>query len=299
MVVIGFILGTILGSLSLALAERSLAKKSFWGRSYCLHCKKSLQWYDLFPVLSYLVLKGKCRYCGKSIGLKYLVVEIAMGLLVGFLFWQSFQNFSAIGGSAFGWQFLIFIWDLIFKIFFITILLILTITDLKKNLIPDRIIIPSLKIAFFSLAGLTLLKIGYLYFYLKDNPVGKYLLPPHSDYFQRHALITAEPFWGAVISAAALALFFYSLLVITKGKGMGGGDIKLGAFLGLGLGFPLAVLATILAFFTGALAALILMATGKKHFGQTLAFGPFLVFGSLVALFWGNLIMGWYFDLGT
>jgi len=67
MYLLGFILGLVLGSFIKALADRSLSSKSFWGRSYCQYCKHKLAWYDLFPVISYLTLKGKCRYCHKKV----------------------------------------------------------------------------------------------------------------------------------------------------------------------------------------------------------------------------------------
>ena len=284
----GFLLGSVLGSFIKVLADRSLVKQSFWGRSYCVYCKKHLHWYDLFPVLSYLSTKGKCRYCHKKISWEYPLVEIVMGILIGFLFW------------SFGFpqdKLLIFLPDLIFKTFFITILAVLFITDLKKMFIPDRIILPSLLIGFILSLGITIIKIGYLYYSLLKNPIGKFLLPPHSDYFLRHSLLTAEPFLSGVLMAAIIGGFFWALIIITKGKGMGGGDVKLGAFMGLMLGFPQSLIALILSFLTGAIFSIILIIFGKKHFGQTIPFGPFLVIGSLVALFWGDQILNWYLSL--
>src|SRR3989338_3133668 len=84
--VLGFIIGICLGSLTKAIADRSLNNRSFWGRSYCVSCKKKLAWYDLFPVLSYLILQGKCRNCHKKFSPEYLLVEVIMGLLVAGVF---------------------------------------------------------------------------------------------------------------------------------------------------------------------------------------------------------------------
>lgn len=290
----GFIIGCILGSFIKVLADRSLGKQSFWGRSYCPNCKKHLRYYDLFPILSYLSTKGKCRYCGDKIGVEYPLVEVVMGILIGYLFYQSFGNFSTIGGPAFGWQFSIFILGLIFKTFFISVLAALFITDLKKMLIPDRIVFPAIKIGFVLGLAITLIKIGYLYYFLSKSPIGKFLLPPYSDYFLRHSFITSEPFLTGILMAVIIGGFFWSLIIITKGKGMGGGDVKLGAFMGLMLGFPQALIAIILSFLTGAIFSIILIIFGKKHFGQVIPFGPFLVLGSLIALFWGDQILSWY-----
>lgn len=242
----GFILGTVLGSFVKVLADRSLTKKSFSGRSYCPKCKHNLRWYDLFPVLSFISTGGKCRYCQKKIGVEYPLVEIVMGILVGFLFWQSFQSS-------------VLILDLIFKTFFITVLAVLFITDLKKMFIPDRIVIPAIIISLI-----------YLVLQLLFEPV---------------------------LMAFLIGSFFMALIIITKGKGMGGGDVKLGVFMGLALGFPQALVALIIAFLSGAIVSLMLIVGGKKHFGQVIPFGPFLVTGSLVALFWGDKILQWYLTI--
>lgn len=222
-----------------------------------------------------------------------------MGILIGFLFWQSPFNFSAIGGSTYGWQFSIFAFGFLLKIFFIVILASLFLTDLKKMFIPDRIIIPSIILGIIANIAFTIVKVGYLYFTLNQTVLGKYLLPPYSDYFRRHTVLIIEPFLYSVVTAMLIAGFFMGLIIITKGKGMGGGDVKLGAFMGLMLGFPQALLALVLSFLTGAIFSIILIIFGKKRFGQTIAFGPFLVLGSLIALFWGGQIMQWYLKIGT
>jgi len=300
--VVGFLLGSVLGSFGLVLAERSLKNQSFGGRSKCGYCKHTLSAIDLFPIFSYIFLRGKCRYCKKKIGLEYPLVEILVGLLIGFLFFDSFKivDFSKINLQTFANpQFLFFISDILFKTFFITVLCVLFITDFRKMFIPDRIVIPAIKISIVYLIVITVSKIGFLYYYLGQTAIGKHLLPPHSDYFARHALMTADPLIYGIGMALALAGFFYFLIVITKGKGMGGGDVKLGAFMGLVLGFPNALLALILSFISGAVVSLFLILFGKKHFGQHIAFGPFLVLGSLIALFWGNEIINWYLSFST
>lgn len=289
LIVFGFLLGTILGSLVKALADRNLTGKKFSGRSYCPHCKHKLQWYDLFPIVSYIILSGKCRYCGDKIGVEYLLVEVVMGVVIGFLFW-----------SFVAWDKLfIFLPDLIFQTFFITILAVLFLTDIKKMLIPDRIILPAIVVTVIFLLATTLYKIGYLYYYLSQSRIGQLLLPPYSDYFRRHAIITVEPLMYSVLSALLIGGFFWLLILVTKGKGMGGGDVKLGAFMGLGLGFPNAFVALILAFFTGAIWGLGAIVLKKKRFGQHIAFGPFLILGSIIALFWGQKILDWYLKLGA
>ena len=170
-------------------------------------------------------------------------------------------------------------------------------TDLKKMLIPDRIIIPGIIISIVYLAILTIFKIGYLYYQLTLSPIGKYLLPPYTDYFYRQAWNGIETFLWSVFTGFAIGGFFLLLIVITKGKGMGGGDVKLGALIGIVLGFPNALVAIMLSFLTGAVFGVLMIVIGKKKFGQVIPFGPFMVLGSLIAMFWGKEILNWYLSL--
>ncbi len=298
----GFLIGIILGSLAKALADRSLDNKSFWGRSYCPRCQHKLAWYDLFPIISYIFLRGKCRYCRREIKIDYLLVELLMGLLIGFLFWQTFSNFrlpaSGFQAPSSLFTLAIFLSDLILKTFFIVVLIILFLTDFKKMFIPDRIILPSIVAGIVLSLIVAILKIGYFYYLLSENALSRFLLPPHSEYFQRHALTIAQPFFLSLLMGLLIGGFFFSLIVVTKGKGMGGGDVKLGAFMGIMLGFPSALFALVGAFLTGAILSVALIVMGKKHFGQTIPFGPFLSLGSLIMLFWGNQIIDLYLHFG-
>lgn len=252
-----------MGSFAKALADRSLNGKSFGGRSYCPSCKRILQWYDLIPILSYILQRGKCRYCKTKIEIDYLLVELVVGILVGFLFWQSFGRLQVAGDNL---QVTSFLLELTFKTFFIVILAAIFLTDLKEMLIPDRIILPAILIGIIT----------------------KLIITPSFPAF----------FWS-LITGIAIGGFFLSLIIITRGKGMGGGDVRLGLFLGIMLGFPEGVFALILSFLTGALFSVGLIATGKKSFKQAIPFGPFLVLGGLLMLFWGKEIMEWYFRLGN
>jgi len=295
-ILIGFLVGAVLGSFSKALADRSLKNKSFLGRSHCEKCQRTLSVFELIPILSFLLQGGKCRYCKKSIGLEYLAVEVVMGVVVAYLF---YQQISASAGGASHFQFLNSLFELVFNIFFVTILAVLFLTDLKEMFIPDRVVIPSIIVAIILLVAGTLYKIGYLYKFLLNDQIGQYLLPPHNDYFTRHAFMIAQPFLGALAVGIGIAAFFAFLVFITKSRGMGGGDIKLGMFMGLGLGFPGGVIAVILAFMSGAIVALMAVAVGKKGFKSQIPFGPFLILGSLAVLFWGREILNWYLNFGT
>ncbi len=261
-----------------------------------MHCHEQLAWYDLFPVLSFLCLRGKCRYCHKKIDKEYLFVELAMGLLMAVVFGNLI---SAFPGADDPFRLTIFSSTLVLQAFFVTVLAALAITDYKRMLIPDRIIIP----AIWGVLGLQvidkLVKVWYLYYFLSLAPLGRLLLPPHSDYFTRHVLITLEPLLWAIASGLVIGGLFWLLIVITHGRGMGGGDVKLGAFLGFALGFPNSLVAIMVAFISGALFSVGLIIFGKKHFGQTIPFGPFLVLGGILALLLGSQIIEWYLRMLT
>src|SRR5437764_400734 len=94
--IFGFVIGTLIGSLTKVLADRSLRSSSFWGRSYCEKCKHKLSWYDLFPIFSYLSLFGRCRYCQTKLSINYLLVEVVVGLLVGILFYLNKDIFQSL-----------------------------------------------------------------------------------------------------------------------------------------------------------------------------------------------------------
>lgn len=283
-----------MGSLIDCLADRSLTGESFWGRSYCTSCKKQLKWYDLFPVFSYLFSRGKCRYCHKKIPLECLLIELLMGGLTAYLFYLNvpadFLTIPPVQLSLIGI-------DVVFKLFVMSVLVAVLITDIKSGLIPDRITYPGVIIAFVFLLAATAYKIYIYYQSLLQSPLGKYLLPPHSDFFLRHAYIIATPLLYSIVAAFIIGLFFLVLILATRGRGMGGGDMKLGVFLGIGFGFPQSLLVLVLAFLSGSIIGILLLLSGKKKLGHTIPFGPFLSLGGILSLFWGEKILNWYLNL--
>lgn len=215
------------------------------GRSFCPHCRKKISWYDNIPLLSYLVLRGKCRHCQKKISLRYPFVEF----LTGFMFLISWQWWlRSETDLSLGVFKLLFYWALISG------LLVIFFVDLEHLIIPDQMIV------FLAAVGL---------FYNIFTHLGN-LSPFLKNYFLVSLLATG---------------FFLLLFWVTRGKGMGFGDVKLVFVLGLVFGFPGTVLAIYLSFLTGALVGIILILTKKSKFGQKIAFGPFLVLGSFLTLF--------------
>ncbi len=292
-IIIGLIFGLLIGSFLDCIANRSFANISFLGRSFCDHCKKTLPWYTLIPVFSYLFLKGKCHFCHKKISPESTLLEIITGLLTGFILFTSIPaDFLSLQWDT---QLILGI-DLAFKLFAIYIFIIVFITDIKSGLIPDRITYPAVIIAAVFLLVSTALRTGLFYLALKNNQLGQYLLPPASDYFYRHVLSYIENMGWTFASGIGVGLFFLILILVTKGRGMGGGDMKLGVFIGLVLGFPNSLAAIMLAFLLGSVFGILLIASRVKKFGQTIPFGPFLSLASIVTLLWGDKIVNWYLN---
>lgn len=293
--VLGAIIGTCLGSLTKAIADRSLNGKSFWGRSYCEGCKKQLAWYDLFPVLSFIFVRGKCRRCKMKLSFQYPLIELLIGLIVGGLFVKFLPvNFLELTLE----QQALTVFGILFYCVVVVILSAVFLTDFKTGYIPDRITYSGIWIVFVMLLISASVNVYLLYEKLKVSSIGRYLLPPHSNYFYTHSVDLMQPLFYGSLTALALGVFFYLLIVVTRGKGMGGGDLKLGVFLGLALGFPYALVALMLSFLLGSLFGIVLILIGKKKFGQTIPFGPFLSLGGIITIFWGAEILSWYLSFG-
>ncbi|MDO8551155.1 MAG: prepilin peptidase [bacterium] len=260
-----FIFGLSIGSFLNVLIYRLPLSLSVNGRSFCPKCKKKISWNDNIPLVSFVLLRGRCRHCHSPIGLQYPIVELLNGLLflTVALFYQggnyqlSLQSWNLSEQAIFNFQLGTLI-SLLFGWFLVSALIAVFVIDLKHEIIPDQIIFPSIFITFFV------------------------------------QVITSYPsILNVLLTALISFLFFLTLHLVTRGRGMGFGDVKLAFFIGLLLGFPKVLLAFYGAFLTGALLGAILILGRKRRFGQHIPFGPFLVFWTLVAFFWGETILKW------
>jgi len=236
-----FLFGTFIGSFLGVLVDRlPHGETVLRGRSHCAFCHKTLGVLDLVPVVSYLFLRGKCRYCKKKLSLFYPVIEI----LTGLLFILPFAIFH-----------LPFSIDLFFYLFILSSLIVLFFVDLKYGILPFPVVFPAILVTFFYLI----------------------ITSPFS-------LLTSH-----FIAAFGAFVFFFLLFVITRGRGMGFGDVVYVILMGLLLGFPGILFGLYFAFVTGAIVSLILVGLKRKKIhGSTIAFGPFLIFGTIVMMFWGE-----------
>ncbi len=226
-----FFVGLAVGSFANVLIDRLPKGQSvLWGRSRCDYCKKTLRSWELIPVVSYVLQRGRCRRCHKRLSYQYPLIELVTA--VGFVFLYPQFAYWIIFSS----------------------LLIIFVSDLKYQIIPDSMVILGILGALGALG-------------MKANNLA---------------------------SAIGASLFFLMLYLITRGRGMGLGDVKLAFLLGFLLGFPGIVVSLYGAFLTGALAGVILILRRQKKLKSKIAFGPFLILGTVVELLWGQNILAWW-----
>lgn len=230
------------------------------GRSFCPLCQHQLGFWDLIPVFSFLFLKGRCRYCHQKISFQYPLVELVTAII--------FLLISLTANNIFTMM----------NLFLLScFLLIIFLYDFKHYIIPDKIIYPAIVIALLYQVG----SIGDSGFISNSGfpiPGFKILINP-------------------LLSAFLAGGFFLTLVFFSRGKWMGIGDVKLAFLMGLFLGFPNLLVALFLAFLIGAIIGIGLIITGKKTLKSEVPFGPFLISGTFLALFWGEKIFAWYLDL--
>ncbi|TSC53529.1 MAG: leader peptidase (prepilin peptidase) / N-methyltransferase [Parcubacteria group bacterium LiPW_39] len=257
------------------------------GRSHCPKCGQTLRWYDLIPVLSFFILRGRCRYCSQKISWQYPSVEIATALL--FLLISNFQfpisneisNFKFQISNAVNLGFLFFIISCLFVIF---------VYDLRHYIIPDKVLFPAIGISI-------LYRLSEVFFrHAELVSASQEILKQVQDDRINGALAIWRPFLLTMAAALAAAAFFLALVLITRGRGMGLGDVKLAFLMGLILGWPNILVALLLAFSSGALVGLSLIVAKRKTLKSQIPFGPFLIGGTLITFFFGSAIINWYFS---
>ncbi len=225
-------------------------------RSFCPACERPIAWYDNIPVLSYILLRGRCRNCGERISLRYPLVEF--GTAAAF----------AVCVAAFGPSLQALKYSL-----FSAILITLIASDLEERILPDEFTLGG------TLAGLVLaafVPLGFEFAYL--------LLPPSLG---PRWLSVGESALGAAFSSGSIWLVGAMYQKLRHREGLGLGDVKMIAMIGAFLGLKTALLTLIAASLLGATGGLIyIFVTGKDASTYELPFGSFLGLAGLAAMFW-------------
>jgi len=225
------LLGLGVGSFLNVVIDRSVSGKDLGGRSSCDFCNKKIYWYDLIPVLSYFFLLGKCRFCNKKLSIQYPLIEILTGVLYMFVYIVFFQAQ---------------LFHMISMLIIITVSIIIAVTDLKYQIIPDWAITTLFLIGILGSSN-------SLFYYFAGSLVGVF--------------------------------FLWIIHHLSNGTAMGYGDVKLIAAEGIVLSLPFLLISLYSAFLFGGIFALFLLLMRKKKMSSQMAFGPFLIIGFLISMF--------------
>ncbi|MBU4331505.1 prepilin peptidase [Patescibacteria group bacterium] len=259
---ITFILGLAIGSFLNAVIWRLHSGESIArGRSKCPKCRHKLKWQDNIPLASFVVLRGKCRYCHKKISWQYPLVELATALLFVLAYSNSGLPEINYQLSIINYQLFQIAGALLQGWFIISILIIIFVYDFRWYLVDDRVVLPAIGLIF-----------------IWNIWLGKSWL-------------------GLAISGIIIAGFFWLQFLASRGKWIGSGDIRLGLLMGVILGWPLGLVALFLSYIIGSLVSVALLIIGRKKFTSKIPLGPFLMAGTIIVMFWGEKIMGWYMRL--
>ncbi|MFZ3073859.1 MAG: prepilin peptidase [Minisyncoccales bacterium] len=265
-----FAVGMIIGSFLNCLIWRSYNNESaLAGRSYCPNCRHKLAWFDLIPAFSFLFLRAKCRYCEKPISWQYPAVELATGIL----FVAAARVFAP--GIFNGYLPVISALELLAYWVILSSLVVVFVADLRWYFIPDGAIAAGI----FGAAVLM-----------------------SAQFFESNFIFHRSDWsiiFNPLLSGLFAALFFLAVFLVSRGKWIGFGDVKYALLMGLALGFPETLLALFLANFFGAIIGLGLIAARRKKMSSEIPFGPFLVGGTLIALFFPGSILNWYLSIGA
>jgi prepilin signal peptidase PulO-like enzyme (type II secretory pathway) len=262
-ILIFFLLGLMLGSFLNVLVYRThVAEDIFFDRSRCPHCKNVISWYDNIPLLSFILLKFRCRNCRKKISWQYPLVEFSTGII-----------FALIGAKYFIAQD-ISSWTMaLYLLGTACFLIAIFVYDWLYMEIPEIILWPAIG---WSLAFNLLIDFNRRSFSGSVFNIGTY---------------------SGILAAFVAFTFFFLLSALSHEKWMGMGDAYLVIFLGLVLGWPEILMALFLSFFVGSVCGIILIIVGKKKMKSQVPFAPFLVIGTFITLFWYEPMISWYFGL--
>lgn len=248
-----FLSGSAVGSFLNVVADRLPQGKSIVSPpSHCPGCGRELSTWELFPIFSYLWLRGRCRSCNVVIPLRLVLVELGTGALFALLYWH-------YGLS----------WELALAILYCSMFLALLVIDLEHGILPNVIVYPGMVVAFVLAVVVT-------------------VIPWVAGIQMKNAIL---PTLGSAAAGGAIGFVLLLIPALVYRGGMGWGDVKLAGLIGLVAGFPLVLVAMFLAIVSGGLVAAILLLLRRKGRKDAIPFGPFLTVAAIVTLLWGNDVL--------
>lgn len=259
MIIFIFLIGICVGSFLCVLVDRIPNNENpFVGRSHCDRCKKSLYPQDMIPLFSYAALNGSCRFCKHKLSLYYPFMELLTGVM--FVITLLILQQNNMNGFLYSTKSFL---EVFYYLLLICAFIVIFFADLKYGIIP-----------FFAVV------VGVLMTLLLHTTIP----------------VVSTSLLNYFLSGIGAFLFFLILFFITnriaKGNGMGFGDVVYVFLMGFLLGFPKIILGMYIAFISGAVISLILVVLKKRKMrGGTIPFGPFLVLGTVISLFWGDIFV--------
>jgi leader peptidase (prepilin peptidase)/N-methyltransferase len=251
-----FAIGAIVGSFLNVVIHRYPREESIvFPGSHCPHCNAAIRWYDNVPILSFAVLRGRCRACGAGIAWRYPLVELANALFYLAAFLRTGPNVAFIFLAA-----------------LISMTIVLIYIDADIQILPDVIDLPG--IALGVCAGA--LGLGIL----------------HPSLVLAESL--TDSLFGALLGAAILLTIIAAYWLLRRAEGMGLGDVKMLAMIGAVTGWRSVAGVLMLASVTGTLISVPLALRGPHGMRTAIPFGVFLGIGFLGVLFFGHAMAGWY-----
>lgn len=244
-----FLLGTIIGSfLNVVIYRFNTGMAIVKGRSICMTCNRKLRWYELIPLFSFLIQSGKCRRCASRISHQYPLVEFGTGLIFVLV---AYKFLPVLYLSYWMYIFLV-----TFFVFIFSILIVISVYDIRHKIIPDKLVFVFILVSFLSI-------------FVNYSGTGSFLVFP-----SLMNLIS-----GPILSIPFVLLWFFS-----KGKYMGLGDGKLILGIGWLFGLYVGLCIIILSFWIGTVVSLILMFLSKKKMNMKteIPFAPFLIISVLI-----------------
>lgn len=247
-------------------------------RSHCRACNRTLAWWENVPLLSWFVLRGRCRTCGAGIGWRYPLVELAVGLLWAIAVWQAL-------GPTFGNRFLrasplVWVSELVGKLILYWLLIALAVLDAENLWLPNLLTLPGIALG------------------LAVNSLVVVAAPHWSVTSGSRLGAVVIPVASAIAAGGMVLLIRWVYWLVRRQEGIGMGDAKLMAMLGAWLGLPGALLAFVVGVILGTGFALIVLALprrGPESWAMTkLPLGTFLCIGGIVSALWGQAILNAY-----
>ncbi|HSY47822.1 MAG TPA: prepilin peptidase [Thermoanaerobaculia bacterium] len=254
-----FAIGAIVGSFLNVVIHRYPREESIvFPGSHCPHCNAAIRWYDNIPILSFAVLRGRCRACGAGIAWRYPLVELANALFYLAAFLRTGPNVAFVFVAA-----------------LISMTIVLIYIDADIQILPDVIDLPG--IALGVCAGA--LGLGIL----------------HPSLVLAESL--TDSLFGALLGAAILLTIIAAYWLLRRAEGMGLGDVKMLAMIGAVTGWSAIPGVLLLAALSGALIGVPAALRSGRGMQAALPFGVFLGIAFLAVLFFGHTLSGWYFSL--